>query len=93
MDMKNNINKLFTVLVVGGTIMAQANANEVRENTPTEPQELCQIELTLNKYRMGAEPKKETVCVDKKSDGEVLDKLDKFRDQTCLTPFCGCWLG
>lgn len=92
MSTKDNINKLFTVLVLGGSILGQTQnvqASEAQRDT----NQICQIELTLNSYSMRRRSENKTVCLDQKTDAEVLEVLSDFRDETCMTPFCGCWLG
>ena len=52
----------------------------------------CQMEFTLHKYsRDGVEliP----TCLDDKSDAEILKVIHEAKKQTCMSPFCGCWLG
>ena len=57
-----------------------------------KPEQHCQMEFTLHKYsRDGVEliP----TCLDDKSDAEILKVIHEAKKQTCMSPFCGCWLG
>ena len=76
-----------------------------RENTTqgslseplTEPQARpsvtnCQMEFTLYKYdRESIEPVH--TCLDEKTNEEILKIIEESKKQTCMSPFCGCWLG
>ena len=91
--MKNNVSKLFAVMVLGGAL--QVNAQDLDQSDQTdvsEPDEICQISMQLKHYDFHNE-RTEKTCLDGKTDVEVIQKLKEYQGQTCITPFCGCWLG
>ena len=56
------------------------------------PAEDCQMEFTFYKYsREGVEPL--STCLDNKSEAEIITLIKEAKQQTCHSPFCGCWLG
>ena len=64
--------------------------------SPPEAQrvEHCQLDFTLYTYdREGIVESQQSTCLDNKSDAEILSIIKKAKEQTCNTPFCGCWLG
>jgi hypothetical protein len=55
---------------------------------------LCQIMFSLSRYdRDGVREHTDTVCLDEKTDEEILTVIREAREETCQSPFCGCWLG
>ena len=67
-----------------------ADPRPVVETKP--PIENCQLTFTLYKYdRESAEPVH--TCLDNKTDEEILKVIGEAKKQTCMSPFCGCWLG
>ena len=63
---------------------------------PPSSQELahCQMEFSLSKYDSeGVRMSTDTVCLDEKTDEEILTVIKEAREETCASPFCGCWLG
>ena len=88
MKKSNSIEKLFSVLVMGGVLMAGSSV------IADETEKHCQQELVLRKYTpLGDVLSSKATCLDGKSDDEVLTLLAKNKEDTCLSPFCGCWLG
>ena len=54
----------------------------------------CQMEFSLSAYdRDGIRESTNTICLDEKTDEEILTVIKEARKETCQTPFCGCWLG
>ena len=64
--------------------------------TPTKAKKpvnkYCQIELTLNRYDRNS-VQKVTTCLDGKTNAEILKTVEEAKNETCQSPFCGCWLG
>ena len=88
----NNIGKMFGVLVIGGSMMAQANELGNTEKPLEEPH--CQLETVLKKYNLsGNLASSKITCIDSKSDEEIAQIIKENRGETCISPFCGCWLG
>ncbi len=54
--------------------------------------EHCQLEFTFNRYDRERVQSIKT-CLDGKSDEEVMKIINDAKNQTCASPFCGCWLG
>lgn len=83
MNMKSNIGKLFGVLVIGGSIISAASAEERKP---------CDIELRQKTNN----PRKKvhiTYLDEVDKDKTLTEILEENKPQECLTPFCGCWLG
>ena len=56
--------------------------------------EHCQLELSMNAYDSnGVRESTNTRCLDEKTDEEIRAVIQEARNETCETPFCGCWLG
>ena len=54
----------------------------------------CQLEFSQNKYNGNGVPMKtDKICLDEKTDAEILKFIEAARKETCQSPFCGCWLG
>ena len=66
--------------------LAPNNSN----NAPAE--RYCQLEVTQYKYDRDSVERVQ-VCVDEKSDEEILKLIKEAKKQACMSPFCGCWLG
>ena len=86
-EMKNNIGKMFGVLVLGGSMMAVANG--------ATSDDLCQTEVVSKKYDYEGTPLpfSKATCIDEASDETVLKIVEESRKEACNSPFCGCWLG
>ena len=63
-----------------------------RDNTPPVEKGICQLAFALTKYSESP-PTRYPICLDGKSDTEILKIIKEAKDQTCQSPFCGCWLG
>jgi len=87
---QKNIGKLFSVLVVGGALMAQAGQDT--ELSPTADEVSCKIEVHQN-YDSFGQVETIVTCLDEKSDEEALQVIKEARKNDCASPFCGCWLG
>ena len=57
-----------------------------------KPPEHCQLEFTFNRYDRERVQSIKT-CLDGKSDEEIMKIINDAKNQTCASPFCGCWLG
>ena len=91
MELKNKIEKMFVVLVAGGTIMAHAGETgrlQIEEKSDN-PVTFCSLEL--HQKRLGTSNK--VTCLDDIKDEEHLLQIIEDSRAQCLTPFCGCWLG
>ena len=94
-----NASQLFSVLVLGGAVMASASdqlVDEIGKGQEVEP--ICQVSMVQKDYNGNFGGQKEdlvvkTVCLDGKSDEEVLEIVNDAKEQSCFSPFCGCWLG
>lgn len=54
----------------------------------------CQMEFSQNQYdREGRRVSTESICLDDKTDEDILRFIEEARKDTCESPFCGCWLG
>ena len=94
MGVKSNVGKLFGVLVIGGSALAQANDSGSSALQIKDKNTFCQIELDFNQFdKNGKKSVTTTTCLDEKSDIQVMDAVEVARDKSCMTPFCGCWLG
>ena len=90
------VSKLFSVLVLGGAVMAQAQ--EVP--TPEEKDDLktCKVSVKEKEFNIFAPDGAFVIetCVDEKTDEEILEIVKKAKEPEeaeCMSPFCGCWLG
>lgn len=74
-------------------ISKEAKPVESKERAPaTEEKDFCQLEFTHIQYsREGETPTK--TCLDEKTDKEILEIINEAKKNTCMSPFCGCWLG
>lgn len=89
----NKIAKMFSVLVIGGSMMAHASESFDSVET-SEENSHCQLEVALNKYDTGGNlALRNTTCIDSMNSEEILKVIEEGRKDSCLTPFCGCWLG
>ena len=105
---KSRSSKMFSALVIGGGLLVEPSAanennpvsnmdrplaeSEVPWNTSADPH--CQLEFALQKFdREGDRYEKDVTCLDKLSDDEILKVIKESRSETCMSPFCGCWLG
>ena len=91
--MKNRMGKLFGVLVVGGSMMAQAN--EIM-SPPTNSGEKCQLEVVSKKYSSldGSLFSSDTTCVDTMDHEEILQLIESKRNseppqEPCTWGICG----
>ena len=69
--------------------LQQPQARVINHNEPH-----CQIEVTLHEYNDKGHSQSQTkICLDQKSESEIIEFIKESRKNTCQTPFCGCWLG
>ena len=88
MEMKSIIGKLFVVLVAGGA--AVAGANDLTDTRLENTEEQCQVELVRNSKFAP----KTVQCLDDITDHEeILQLVEEAKQEDCLSPQCGCWLG
>tara|TARA_B100000683_G_scaffold267744_1_gene301897 strand:+ start:727 stop:1074 length:348 start_codon:yes stop_codon:yes gene_type:complete len=67
---------------------------ETKKEKPTEVNEFCQLEFTHIQYNEEGRAKTLTkTCLDEKKDEEILKIIKDAQKNTCMSPFCGCWLG
>ena len=69
---------------------------ESTENKKTEENEFCQLEFTHIQYQGEGIDQSKTLtktCLDEKKDEEILKIIKEAQKNTCMSPFCGCWLG
>ena len=93
MSTSKNMGKLFSALVLGGSMMAQADDSGLKIEEVQEVEAICQVAMTKTTYQMNFESKQETTCLDQKTDEEVLKIVNDAKEESCISPFCGCWLG
>jgi hypothetical protein len=62
------------------------------ESSEDEASGTCQLEFTLHEYDRDGVASSKT-CLDGKSNAEILEIVEEAKNQTCASPFCGCWLG
>jgi len=58
--------------------------------------EFCQLEFTHIQYNGEGRTLTKTLtktCLDEKKDEEILKIIKDAQKNTCMSPFCGCWLG
>ena len=54
----------------------------------------CQMEFSLSSYDSdGIRAGTNTICLDEKTDEEILTVIKEARKEPCKPAFCGCWLG
>ena len=61
-----------------------------------EENEFCQLEFTHIQYDGEGRTQTKTLtktCLDEKKDEEILKIIKEAQKNTCMSPFCGCWLG
>ena len=66
-----------------------------QDNKPEENQ-FCQLEFTHIQYDGEGRTLTKTLtktCLDEKKDEEILKIIKEAQKNTCMSPFCGCWLG
>ena len=86
---RNDLSKLFGALVLGGSMVA--NAQDMLK--PVEAPEVhCQMKLVVEKSTdQGLLPKK-TTCLDLKSDEEIMQLVDEAREPVEVEPpVCTIW--
>ena len=69
---------------------------EPTQNKTTEENEFCQLEFTHIQYDGEGRTLTKTptkTCLDDKKDEEILKIIKEAQKKTCMSPFCGCWLG
>ena len=69
---------------------------EPTTDTQPEENEFCQLEFTHIQYTGEGRTSKKTLtktCLDEKKDEEILKIIKEAQKNTCMSPFCGCWLG
>ena len=73
-------------------VSKEVQPKESSERAVEKEEEFCQLEFTHIQYsREGELPTK--TCLDEKTDKEILKLINEAKKKTCMTPFCGCWLG
>ena len=69
---------------------------DAEQNKKTEENEFCQLEFTHIQYNGEGRTLTKTLtktCLDEKKDEEILKIIKEAQKNTCMSPFCGCWLG
>ena len=69
---------------------------ESTEDKKNEENEFCQLEFTHIQYEGEGANQSKTLtktCLDEKKDEEILKIIKEAQKNTCMSPFCGCWLG
>lgn len=93
-NMKTKAEKLFGVLVLGGAMIASAEEPRALQNGDGENLP-CHLAVSSTKYWPGGAScpeKTDTVCIDRMSDQEILEVVQKAREENPLGG-CGCWNG
>ena len=58
------------------------------------PENHCQMEFTFYQYNSDGEAvAADKKCLDEKEDKAILKIIQESKEESCKTPFCGCWLG
>ncbi len=91
MNIKKNVSKMFNVLVVGGALMASDSISASEKSH-------CKLELKNTEQIFNR-----ITCLDDFDKNLTLNEiLEETKDHieppnqnedTCFSPFCGCWLG
>ena len=74
---------------------APQKEESTQEQKPVE-NEFCQLEFTHIQYDGEGRTQTKTLtktCLDDKKDEEILKIIKEAQKKTCMSPFCGCWLG
>ena len=71
---------------------AAPQKEESTQDKKPEENEFCQLEFTHIQYDREGRTQIKT-CLDDKKDEEILKIIKEAQKKTCMSPFCGCWLG
>ena len=75
---------------------AAPQKEESTQDKKPEENEFCQLEFTHIQYDGEGRTQTKTLtktCLDDKKDEEILKIIKEAQKKTCMSPFCGCWLG
>lgn len=85
--------KLFSALVLGGSMIAHADDNSTQVEETQVVEKYCQVAMVKTKFQMKGDPEITTICLDQQTDEEILNTINDAKEESCISPFCGCWLG